>query len=86
MVTKNRSAPNESMWRLRSDVLSTKVLLWVAGAGRSGEPTPEVHRYLYDRYWRLAVEHERKGHRRKAAGCRSKAELHYRLSGPQAES
>jgi len=69
------------IWRLRVDVLSTHALLWLAGAGRTGEPVPEVHLYLYDRYWRLAKYYERRGNARKAAAMRSKAEVHYHDSG-----
>ena len=71
----------DSVWWLRADLLSTKGLLWIAGAGRSGEPRPEVHLYLYDRYWRLAVVTERKGRLSKAAAFREKAIKHFRLSG-----
>ncbi len=75
------SERTESLWRLRADVVSTRALLWVAGAGRYGDPTTEVHLYLYDRYWRLARHHERLGHHRRATALRAKAEAHYRCSG-----
>ena len=68
-------------WELRYDLASTHVLLWVANAGRSGTPTPDVHLFLYDRYWRLAEYHAEKGHRRRAAALRERAVQHYRLSG-----
>ncbi len=71
----------ESAWGLRVDLLSTRVLLWVATAGRSGELRPEVHLYLYDRYRRLAVHHERRGRPSRAALLRAKADSHYRESG-----
>jgi hypothetical protein len=70
-----------SAWRLRADLLSAKSLLWIAGAGRSGDPRPEVHLYFYDRYWRLAVVMEQKGRTSRAALYRAKAVEHYRLSG-----
>lgn len=72
---------NDSAWRLRADLLSAKGLLWIAGAGRSGDPSPQVHLYLYDRYWRLAVVMERKGRASRAAAYRARAVEHYRLSG-----
>ena len=42
---------------------------------------PEVHLYLYDRYWRLAVHHERQGKLYRAAILRAQAEKHYREAG-----
>ena len=72
---------SDSAWKLRADLASARALLWVAGAGNRGEPTPEVHLYLYDRYWRLAKHHERAGHGRRAAALRRKAELHWSRSG-----
>jgi hypothetical protein len=80
-MARSKGTEPEPIWRVRADLLSTKALLWVAGAGRGGEPTPDVHLFLYDRYWRLAVHHEQCGHKRRAERFRSKAELHYRLSG-----
>ena len=71
----------EGPWRLRSDLIITNAMLWVAGAGRVGEPKPEVHLYLYDRYWRLAEYYEHNGNRKRAARLRNKAEAHYKRSG-----
>jgi hypothetical protein len=73
----SRSGP----WTLRSDLLTTHVLLWVVGAGRLGKPTPDVHLYLYDRYWRLAHYHAERGNVAKASRLRSKAEEHFTRSG-----
>jgi hypothetical protein len=42
---------------------------------------PEVHLYFYDRYWRLALHHERRGHREKARRLRVKAAEHYAHTG-----
>jgi len=75
------SHPDDRPWGLRGDLLVTKALLWVATARRSGEPKPEVHLYLYDRYWRLADYYARRGKRKKAARLHDKAEAHYRRSG-----
>jgi hypothetical protein len=68
-------------WQLRSDLIVTHVLLWVAGAGRLGEPVPGVHLYLYDRYSRLAQYHQRRGHPKRASRLFAKADKHYRRSG-----
>jgi hypothetical protein len=72
----------ESPWRLRFDLASTRVLLWFAGAGRIGDPTPEVHRYLSDRYARLATCHEARGRQAAAHRMWECAEFHHNLAGP----
>lgn len=74
-----------SPWRLRFDLLSVRALLWLAGAGRIGDPTPEVHRYLADRYARLAAYHEGKGHQASARRLWDSAEFHFGLAGPDAD-
>jgi hypothetical protein len=68
-------------WGLRTDLLTMHSLLWVARLRPRVEPRPEVHLYLYDRYWRLAEYHERRGHGNKAARLRTKAMMHFRQSG-----
>ena len=80
-MRKDAQQPETPPWRLRADILSTHALLWVAGAGRSGDPLPEVHLYLYDRYWRLSEYHASHGRQVKASKLRRKAEEHYRASG-----
>lgn len=70
----------EGAWGLRGDLFITNALLWVAGAGRVGEPTPEVHLYLYDRYSRLAEHYDRRGYKKKALRLRAKVEAHYSRS------
>jgi hypothetical protein len=75
------TASSDSIWKLRADVVSTRALLWIAGAGRNGDPIPDVHLYLYDRYWRLAKHHEAAGHGRRAAQLRSRAVWHWRQAG-----
>jgi hypothetical protein len=71
----------EGPWGLRGDLIITNAILWVAGAGRVGEPKPEVHLYLYDRYSRLADHYDRRGNKKKALRLRAKAEAHYNRSG-----
>ena len=44
-------------------------------------PKPEVHRFMFDRYWRLADHHDRRGAERRAARLRALAEYHYRAGG-----
>ena len=81
MKSKSARHSEDGPWGLRSDLIITNAILWVAGAGRLGEPKPEVHLYLYDRYSRLAGYYERRGNRTRASRLRIKAEAHYRHSG-----
>lgn len=71
----------ESILKLHADVAWVLALLWIAKAGRSGEPQPQVHYYLGDRYWRLSERYKTRGSIRKAHLLRAKAELHLRAGG-----
>jgi hypothetical protein len=46
-------APLESLLRLRIDLATARLLVWVAGTGREAELTPEAHLHFFDRYLRL---------------------------------
>jgi hypothetical protein len=70
-----------SLWRLRYDVLSTRVLLFIANADQVGTPRPEVHVFLADRYERLANHYERKGARGRAQRLAAKARWHWSQGG-----
>ena len=74
-------ASKSGPWGLRTDLLTVHGLLWMARVRPGGEPRPEVHLYLYDRYWRLAEYHERRGRSKNASRLRMKAMIHYRQSG-----
>jgi hypothetical protein len=65
---------------LRADLATAHGLLWLARAP-GAELHPEVHLYLYDRYWRLARYHERRGNKQKALRLRAKAAEHWRHTG-----
>jgi hypothetical protein len=71
----------EGPWGLRGDLIITNAILRIVDARRVGEPKPEVHLYLYDRYSRLAEYYDRRGKRKKASRLRAKAEAHYSRSG-----
>lgn len=71
----------ESIWQLRADLAWILMLLWMATAGRSGGPNPEVLFYLGDRYWRLAEQYRRKGSTEKAQRLQAKAEYYLKASG-----
>lgn len=72
---------SESMWRLRADLASARVLVWVARRGREVTLTSEAHWYFFDRYSRLALCHERRGRERIARKLWTLAEEHYRAAG-----
>ena len=75
------SGSTDSISRLRFDLASAKVLLWVASVGREADLTPEAHAYFYDRYRRLADWHRRRGHDARARRLQAKADEHLQLGG-----
>ena len=81
MKSGSAAGSEEGPWQLRGDLIVTNAILWVVSARRVGEPKPEVHLYLYDRYSRLAEHYQRRGKRKKASRLRAKAEEHYKRSG-----
>jgi hypothetical protein len=66
---------------LRLDLVTAKVLVWVASVGREAELTPDAHIYFFDRYQRLADYHRQRGHHARARSLQAKADAHYRLGG-----
>lgn len=77
---KTRRLP-DSFWSLRFDVLSVKVLVWIASAGKDAELTPETHIYFFDRYQRLAHLHRARGRLARANRLQAKADEHYQAGG-----
>jgi hypothetical protein len=71
----------DSLLSLSIDLLSAKVLVWVASVGRDVELTPEAHIYFFDRYRRLAQYHRAQGRAIRANRLQAKADEHYRASG-----
>jgi hypothetical protein len=71
----------DSIAGLRFDVVTAKILVWVASVGRDAELTSEAHLYFFDRYQRLANVHRRRGHSARARRLQAKADEHYRLGG-----
>jgi hypothetical protein len=72
---------DKSITALRLDLVTAKVLVWVASVGRDAELTDEAHIYFFDRYQRLAEYHRRRGHNMRAARLQARADEHYRLGG-----
>jgi hypothetical protein len=70
-----------SLWRLRWDVASTHMLVWLARPSATRGLRPEVHLFLADRYGRLARHHQRLGHARRASELDQMAEEQFRLGG-----
>lgn len=70
-----------SLLLLSVDLLTAKVLVWIASVGRDAELTPEAHIYFFDRYRRLAQYHRARGRVGKAKRFQAKAEEHYRAGG-----
>lgn len=71
-----RQPKDESRWSLLVDLLTAKVLVWVASVGRDAELTPEAHIYFFDRYRRLAEYQRARGRIGKARRLQAKAEEH----------
>src|SRR6266850_1094732 len=51
----------ESVSGLRLDLMTAKVLVWIASVGRDVDLTREAHIYFFNRYQRLADYHRRRG-------------------------
>jgi hypothetical protein len=70
---KREKSASPSPWSLRADLLSAKVLVWIAGVGRQVELTPEAELYFCDRYRRLAECYRARGRFRAAQRALAKA-------------
>ena len=70
-----------SPWQLRYDLLSIRALLALARARGLGNPKPEVHLFLGDRYERLSNHYGRRGSRARAQRLADKARWHYAQAG-----
>jgi hypothetical protein len=73
--------PRETVWRLRYDVLSGRLLLFLAQAEARGELRPDVHRFLAHRYDRLAAHWRSAGWARHAASLAVKSRRHVEAAG-----
>ena len=77
-----RPGKNETIWRLRQELLWAKALVWMAQQARGGQLLPEVHLYFADRYGRLARCYSRRGNQRRARVYDDLAAFHWNASGP----
>jgi hypothetical protein len=80
-MSTRRPDTRDSFWFLSADLLSAKVLVWVASVGRDAELTPEAHLYFFDRYRRLAHYHQAHGRPGRARRLLAKADEHCRAGG-----
>src|SRR5688500_17278321 len=71
----------DSAWRLRADLASARLLIWIATLGRDADLTSDTHLYFFDRYQRLASHHRKRGNQQAAARLQAKADEHYRAGG-----
>jgi hypothetical protein len=71
----------DSLSRLRLDVASARILVWVASVGRDAELTPEAHVFFFDRYQRLADCYRRRGNEARAREMDAKAGEHTLYEG-----
>jgi hypothetical protein len=78
---KAQNEKTESIAGLRLDLMTAKVLVWVASVGREADLTSEAHIFFFDRYHRLAEYHRRRGRDARARRLQAKAEEHYALGG-----
>jgi hypothetical protein len=65
-----------SILSLRLDVITARLLVWVASVGRDGALTDEAHRYFVSRYLQLAAHHRQRGHLSRAMHFEEKARRH----------
>jgi hypothetical protein len=78
---KAQGKTRDSVTGLHLDLMTAKVLVWVASVGRDADLTSEAHIYFFDRYQRLAEQHRRRGHHARARRLQAKADEHYELGG-----
>ena len=74
-------APHDSRLGLTADLLSARVLVWIASVGRNAELTRDAHLYFADRYARLARLHRAAGHAGRSADLERKARAHLDSAG-----
>jgi hypothetical protein len=72
-----------SIWRIRYDVLSTRLLLALTLAESRGDLRPDVHGFLADRYGRLAAYWRRAGWSAHAVALARKASRHAEAAGDE---
>jgi hypothetical protein len=72
----------DSVWTLKADLLSARLLVWIASVGRDADLTADAHAYFHDRYSRLARCLRRRGRLRAAREAEANARRHRPPDGP----
>ena len=72
---------HDSRLGLTADLLSAKVLVWIASVGRDAELTRDAHLYFAERYSRLARVHRAGGRTGRAKDLERKAREHFDSAG-----
>jgi hypothetical protein len=78
---RGQAARKLSPWRLRFDIVVVAGFARMVCLGREGRLSPELHMFLYDRYWRLGKWHEARGRARRAQALKSRALHHWEETG-----
>lgn len=73
-----------SAWRLRYDIATARLLIWVANPTGRAPLQPEIHLYLADRYGRLSRHHANRGRPARAQRLADRSAYHYDLGGGSA--
>ena len=73
--------PPDSRLGLTVDLLSAKLLVWVATVGRDADLTRDAHLYFADRYARLAQVHRAQGRAGRSRELERKAREHLDAAG-----
>jgi hypothetical protein len=68
-------------WRWRWEILWTRLLTRLAILTSQGEPNPDVHLFLAERYWQLSDYHHLRRNSLKATLLDAKARWRYRQGG-----
>jgi hypothetical protein len=71
------------IWKLHGDLITARLLLWIAGAGRTGDPTPDAHRYLANLYAAFAECYKQDNNFVAVRKYSTNAAFHFRLAGPE---
>jgi hypothetical protein len=71
----------DSRWRLAADLVSARVLVWIARFGRETDLTRDAHLFFADRYRRLSEIHRGRNHLVRAARLEHKAQEHHYAAG-----
>ena len=72
---------SDSRFALIADLLSAKVLVWLASVGRDAELTRDAHLYFADRYSRLAQVYRARGRASRTGELERKAREHLDAAG-----